>query len=121
MSTSTATSILHSRIRTTGQLRQDLPGIVHRLSQQWVKAKVEALYLDKRPPPVVRRPFDTASLPDQSHLSDGPFGPGCAVAGYTLWTCSLRFWSFCRKFCSENIEKRSIYPNYPTLTEPTPA
>ena len=63
-----------------GQLRQmfreDLPGIIHRLSQQWVKAKVEAPYLDKRPPPVVRRPFDTASAPDLSHLSDGPFGPG---------------------------------------------
>ncbi|KAJ8087000.1 ERMES complex subunit [Marasmius tenuissimus] len=39
-----------------GQLRQmfreDLPGIIHRLSQQWVKAKVEAPYLAKRPPPV---------------------------------------------------------------------
>ncbi|KJA29775.1 hypothetical protein HYPSUDRAFT_108634, partial [Hypholoma sublateritium FD-334 SS-4] len=38
-----------------GQLRQmfreDLPGIIHRLSQQWVKAKVEAPYLEKRPPP----------------------------------------------------------------------
>ena len=38
-----------------GQLRQmfreDLPGIIHRLSQQWVKAKVEAPYLNKRPPP----------------------------------------------------------------------
>ena len=37
-----------------GQLRQmfreDLPGIIHRLSQQWVKAKVEAPYLNKRPP-----------------------------------------------------------------------
>ncbi|KAM6496131.1 Mitochondrial distribution and morphology protein 34 [Amanita muscaria] len=37
-----------------GQLRQmfreDLPGIIHRLSQQWVKAKVEAPYLTKRPP-----------------------------------------------------------------------
>ena len=63
-----------------GQLRQmfreDLPGIIHRLSQQWVKAKVEAPYLDKRPPPVVRRPWDTASAPDLSHLPDGPFGPG---------------------------------------------
>ena len=63
-----------------GQLRQmfreDLPGIIHRLSQQWVKAKVEAPYLDKRPPPVVRRPFDTVSAPDLSHSSDDPFGPG---------------------------------------------
>lgn len=38
-----------------GQLRQmfreDLPGIIHRLSQQWIKAKVEAPYLNKRPTP----------------------------------------------------------------------
>jgi mitochondrial distribution and morphology protein 34 len=38
-----------------GQLRQmfreDLPGIIHRLSQQWVKSKVEAPYLTKRPAP----------------------------------------------------------------------
>ena len=37
-----------------GQLRQmfreDLPGIIHRLSQQWVNAKVEAPYLSKFPP-----------------------------------------------------------------------
>ncbi|KAI0296123.1 hypothetical protein B0F90DRAFT_1114373 [Multifurca ochricompacta] len=37
-----------------GQLRQmfreDLPGIIHRLSQQWVKAKVEAPYLAKPTP-----------------------------------------------------------------------
>ncbi|KAI0832779.1 hypothetical protein BC628DRAFT_1407176 [Trametes gibbosa] len=37
-----------------GQLRQmfreDLPGIIHRLSQQWVKAKVEAPYLQKPAP-----------------------------------------------------------------------
>ncbi|KAH9938023.1 uncharacterized protein B0H18DRAFT_866522 [Fomitopsis serialis] len=42
-----------------GQLRQmfreDLPGIIHRLSQQWVKAKVEAPYLAKRPSPSVRQ------------------------------------------------------------------
>lgn len=58
-----------------GQLRQmfreDLPGIIHRLSQQWIKAKVEAPYLDKRPPPLIRRPFDTASAPDLSYLSPG--------------------------------------------------
>jgi distribution and morphology protein 34 len=44
-----------------GQLRQmfreDLPGIIHRLSQQWVKAKVEAPYLSKRTVPQVPRPF----------------------------------------------------------------
>jgi distribution and morphology protein 34 len=49
-----------------GQLRQmfreDLPGIIHRLSQQWVKAKVEAPYLNKRPPPPnTRHTFDTMS------------------------------------------------------------
>lgn len=49
-----------------GQLRQmfreDLPGIIHRLSQQWVKAKVEAPYLNKRPPPpTTRHTFDTMS------------------------------------------------------------
>ncbi|KAG6332222.1 hypothetical protein ID866_6866, partial [Astraeus odoratus] len=63
-----------------GQLRQmfreDLPGIIHRLSQQWVKAKVEAPYLDKRPPPVRRRPFDTASAPDLSYLMPGPTTAG---------------------------------------------
>lgn len=31
---------------------------------------MEAPYLYKGPPPVVRRPFDTASAPDLSHLSD---------------------------------------------------
>ncbi|KAI0797021.1 hypothetical protein C8Q75DRAFT_710676 [Abortiporus biennis] len=52
-----------------GQLRQmfreDLPGIIHRLSQQWVKAKVEAPYLNKRPPPTSRlQSMETASAPD---------------------------------------------------------
>lgn len=52
-----------------GQLRQmfreDLPGIIHRLSQQWVKAKVEAPYLSKRPTGGARqREFDTMSMPD---------------------------------------------------------
>jgi distribution and morphology protein 34 len=51
-----------------GQLRQmfreDLPGIIHRLSQQWVKAKVEAPYLSKRPPPIRRVPIDTMSNPE---------------------------------------------------------
>ena len=50
-----------------GQLRQmfreDLPGIIHRLSQQWVKAKVEAPYLNKGPlsPTTTRHTFDTMS------------------------------------------------------------
>ncbi|PCH40889.1 hypothetical protein WOLCODRAFT_143278 [Wolfiporia cocos MD-104 SS10] len=54
-----------------GQLRQmfreDLPGIIHRLSQQWVKAKVEAPYLAKRSTSSPReRPLDTMSNPDIS-------------------------------------------------------
>jgi mitochondrial distribution and morphology protein 34 len=36
--------------------REDLPGIIHRLSQQWVKSKVEAPYLSKRTVPQVPRP-----------------------------------------------------------------
>jgi len=44
--------------------REDLPGIIHRLSQQWVKAKVEAPYLKKRPLPPRKIPLDTLSLPD---------------------------------------------------------
>jgi len=44
-----------------GQLRQmfreDLPGIIHRLSQQWMQAKVEAPYLSKRTVPRVPRPL----------------------------------------------------------------
>ncbi|KAI0677203.1 hypothetical protein C8Q78DRAFT_1073929 [Trametes maxima] len=54
-----------------GQLRQmfreDLPGIIHRLSQQWVKAKVEAPYLDKNKAvgnPGVPRSRSVASTPD---------------------------------------------------------
>ncbi|KDQ64456.1 hypothetical protein JAAARDRAFT_118324 [Jaapia argillacea MUCL 33604] len=51
-----------------GQLRQmfreDLPGIIHRLSQQWVKAKVEAPYLSKRPPVPPQRDLETMSMPD---------------------------------------------------------
>ncbi|KII95269.1 hypothetical protein PLICRDRAFT_96523 [Plicaturopsis crispa FD-325 SS-3] len=56
-----------------GQLRQmfreDLPGIIHRLSQQWVKAKVEAPYLNHPPPPpppVRRKSSGTMSAPDLS-------------------------------------------------------
>ena len=58
-----------------GQLRQmfreDLPGIIHRLSQQWVKAKVEAPYLSKRTVPQVPRPpsFHELVSPYPSPLS----------------------------------------------------
>ena len=60
-----------------GQLRQmfreDLPGIIHRLSQQWVKAKVEPPYLNKRPPPptTTRHTFDTMpSFVQTPNISD---------------------------------------------------
>ncbi|KAG2343652.1 hypothetical protein BDR05DRAFT_982784 [Suillus weaverae] len=63
-----------------GQLRQmfreDLPGIIHRLSQQWVKAKVEAPYLDKRTPTSRRRAFDVVSAPDLAYMSPGFSGIG---------------------------------------------
>ncbi|RDX53746.1 hypothetical protein OH76DRAFT_1398868 [Lentinus brumalis] len=53
-----------------GQLRQmfreDLPGIIHRLSQQWVEAKVEAPYLSRAPVASRSRTFETASNPDIS-------------------------------------------------------
>ncbi|OBZ70477.1 Mitochondrial distribution and morphology protein 34 [Grifola frondosa] len=53
-----------------GQLRQmfreDLPGIIHRLSQQWVKAKVEAPYLERLPALPRQRNSETASNPDLS-------------------------------------------------------
>ncbi|OCH95900.1 hypothetical protein OBBRIDRAFT_883521 [Obba rivulosa] len=51
-----------------GQLRQmfreDLPGIIHRLSQQWVKAKVEAPYLARRSAATRQRSLETMSNPD---------------------------------------------------------
>lgn len=62
-----------------GQLRQmfkeDLPGIIHRLSQRWVKTKVEAPYLNKRPPPPAR--------PRSFAVSDSgvpPYGSGLRLA-----------------------------------------
>ncbi|KAG5336872.1 hypothetical protein C0989_011707 [Termitomyces sp. Mn162] len=62
-----------------GQLRQmfreDLPSIIHRLSQQWVKAKVEAPYLHKNPPVNRQRgASDTRSLAGNSFRSM-PYAP----------------------------------------------
>ena len=57
--------------------REDLPGIIHRLSQQWVKAKVEAPYLSKRPPLSKRRPLDTMSNPEV--VMDREFEMGLGV------------------------------------------
>jgi len=64
-----------------GQLRQmfreDLPGIIHRLSQQWVKAKVEAPYLDKlKPPPVARQQFVADIAPSELSIHSMPPSPG---------------------------------------------
>ena len=60
-----------------GQLRQmfreDLPGIIHRLSQQWVKAKVEAPYLAKAPlAPPSPSPVMVMSAPDLRTLHQYP-------------------------------------------------
>ncbi|KAI0284731.1 hypothetical protein BC826DRAFT_1055178 [Russula brevipes] len=61
-----------------GQLRQmfreDLPGIIHRLSQQWVKAKVEAPYLAKFPasPPSPEPVTMAMSAPDLRTLHHHP-------------------------------------------------
>ncbi|KIK94845.1 hypothetical protein PAXRUDRAFT_11794 [Paxillus rubicundulus Ve08.2h10] len=83
-----------------GQLRQmfreDLPGIIHRLSQQWVKAKVEAPYLNKRSPLVAHRPFDVASTQDLSHLPDGLVGAGMALHQPFLHPSSLGSLSYGR-------------------------
>src|SRR5216683_226369 len=49
--------------------REDLPGIIHRLSQQWVKAKVEAPYLTKLPSPPSPEPVTMVmSAPDLRDL-----------------------------------------------------
>ena len=64
-----------------GQLRQmfreDLPGIIHRLSQQWVKAKVEAPYLSKHPPPpsATRHSLDTQSVSDRPIATEAGLRP----------------------------------------------
>ncbi|KAF9450967.1 hypothetical protein P691DRAFT_700310, partial [Macrolepiota fuliginosa MF-IS2] len=78
-----------------GQLRQmfreDLPGIIHRLSQQWVKAKVEAPYLDKGQPPATpsrHQPFETMSTPDLTGAGVG-LHPHLARA-HSLGTPSIK-------------------------------
>ncbi|KAF5392934.1 hypothetical protein D9757_001210 [Collybiopsis confluens] len=61
-----------------GQLRQmfreDLPGIIHQLSQQWIKAKVEAPYLAKRTPapPAPPAPSPSLSLRSEPHAIRAP-------------------------------------------------
>ena len=56
--------------------REDLPGIIHRLSQQWVKAKVEAPYLSKGTVPQVPRPPSwhepVSSYPSPLSLQSAP-------------------------------------------------
>ncbi|KAH0840239.1 hypothetical protein J3R83DRAFT_1245 [Lanmaoa asiatica] len=117
-----------------GQLRQmfreDLPGIIHRLSQQWVKAKVEAPYLDKRPPAVVHRPFDAASAPDLSHVSDGLFGPGLVALQQSFArTPSLGTLSYGRVRSVSGVSvasstrrtSQSIQPTPSVLVIPSPA
>jgi distribution and morphology protein 34 len=64
--------------------REDLPGIIHRLSQQWVKAKVETPYLIKPPhrpsaPPPVTLTMSAPDLRTLPHLPD-PRQPSIAYA-----------------------------------------
>ncbi|KAI0027680.1 hypothetical protein K488DRAFT_74349 [Vararia minispora EC-137] len=99
-----------------GQLRQmfreDLPGIIHRLSQQWVKSKVEAPYLHqprpKTPPPTPA--INTVSLSDlpvlplqreqrmmmldmyaRSTLSAAPYAPSSAGFPYPPSSASVPY------------------------------
>ncbi|KAF9226847.1 hypothetical protein BS17DRAFT_749035 [Gyrodon lividus] len=111
-----------------GQLRQmfreDLPGIIHRLSQQWVKAKVEAPYLDKRSPPVRRRPFDAASPPDFLDLPAGLVGGGIGLQQPFLHPPLLGTLSYGRARSISGVSvassgRRTSKSN--TSTPPTPA
>jgi distribution and morphology protein 34 len=72
-----------------GQLRQmfreDLPGIIHRLSQQWFRTKVEAPYLDpssrvRAPPPTPVSP--SVAGPSQPSSSQG-FEPRPASSSHS--------------------------------------
>ncbi|OAX32864.1 hypothetical protein K503DRAFT_869908 [Rhizopogon vinicolor AM-OR11-026] len=106
-----------------GQLRQmfreDLPGIIHRLSQQWVKAKVEAPYLDKRVPPVRRRAFDVVSAPDLSHMSPG--FPGLGLHQYLLRQQSLGSLSYGRARSISGASVSSVARKSPSSrTSPAP-
>ncbi|KAI1796047.1 hypothetical protein LXA43DRAFT_1079660 [Ganoderma leucocontextum] len=60
-----------------GQLRQmfreDLPGIIHRLSQQWIKTTVEAPYLAKNPVAAGPTMSRTRSLDAASTLDPSPY------------------------------------------------
>lgn len=107
-----------------GQLRQmfreDLPGIIHRLSQQWVKAKVEAPYLDKRIPPMRRKAFDVVSAPDLSHMSPG--FPGLGLHQYILRQQSLGTLSYGRARSISGASVLSVARQSTTSrTSPAPA
>jgi distribution and morphology protein 34 len=85
-----------------GQLRQmfreDLPGIIHRLSQQWVKTTVDASYLSRTvdpptaPPPTpisITHPLSFRELPSRGHDRQSPIAtsrssPHSSIAGSVL-------------------------------------
>ncbi|KAI0089193.1 hypothetical protein BDY19DRAFT_993412 [Irpex rosettiformis] len=112
-----------------GQLRQmfkeDLPGIIHRLSQRWVKTKVEAPYLNKRPPPPVLRPRSFAA----SDSGVPPYGLGphlaaaglCAGAGYSpsLPVPAIRGRSRSNSGASSVSRKPPTSVSIPTSPQPT--
>ncbi|KAF8076741.1 hypothetical protein FPV67DRAFT_1472512 [Lyophyllum atratum] len=116
-----------------GQLRQmfreDLPGIIHRLSQQWVKAKVEAPYLHKNPPPPVNKQqaFETHSTAGASFRSMPPsphIGVPPVIPRRPQSATSMRAYSYPRRprsasgYSSTSVPKpRSPKPTLP----PTPS
>jgi distribution and morphology protein 34 len=108
-----------------GQLRQmfreDLPGIIHRLSQQWVNAKVEAPYLANFPPsPHPLEPVTMVmSAPDLRTLRRPNAGPPSAA--YAIATGMRPFYPRGRASSgpsiASTIQSRSRRPKSP---EPTP-
>ncbi|KAH7909401.1 hypothetical protein BJ138DRAFT_1155396 [Hygrophoropsis aurantiaca] len=107
-----------------GQLRQmfreDLPGIIHRLSQQWVKAKVEAPYLDKRPPPVRRQSFDTASAPDFSYTAPHVYDLGLHPHLLRQQSLGSLAYSRARSVSGMSTSSSARRTNAASKTSPTP-
>jgi distribution and morphology protein 34 len=104
-----------------GQLRQmfreDLPGIIHRLSQQWVKAKVEAPYLNTySPPPSMMQSFDTTSAPEvPQHL---PRIPSVGLQPYLARQRSLPPWGYGRARSSSAHSIASVKSAPPSQPSP---
>ncbi|EJF62278.1 hypothetical protein DICSQDRAFT_169308 [Dichomitus squalens LYAD-421 SS1] len=112
-----------------GQLRQmfreDLPGIIHRLSQQWVKAKVEAPYLAKNNPAAVSR---TRSLDGVGSIGPGsyriprmpPVGIAPSVASLPRRPSSIAFIPRPRSPSARSVSGVGRRPASSLLTSPAP-